>query len=190
MFLGVCALLACVPRLIWLMCEGGLMSFLTKGTGSKLVEHSREKREILLDAFTKHLKNRYNCYALTFFICETLNLVVLMVLFYLTDEFLQNQVRGVQTRALDENWCVLHSTCGLHHYVYTPPYLAKRRQGHQTPLSHRPLGIHYWLLAELTEGFPVVHSKGYWFQELLWDAILRLGCKSERRKEHQLFSST
>lgn len=91
MFLGVCALLACVPRLIWLMCEGGLMSFLTKGTGSKLVEHSREKREILLDAFTKHLKNRYNCYALTFFICETLNLVVLMVLFYLTDEFLQNQ---------------------------------------------------------------------------------------------------
>ena len=49
--MSVNALLFCLPRFLWLMMEGGLMSFLTKGTTGKIVEHPREKREVLLDAF-------------------------------------------------------------------------------------------------------------------------------------------
>ena len=86
------AAIFCLPRLAWLMSEGGLMSFLAKGATGKCVENSLEKRDLLLDAFTQHLKNRYTNYALTFFVCEQLNTVTLFCVWYMTDSFLQNQV--------------------------------------------------------------------------------------------------
>lgn len=92
-FLAMSAAIFCLPRLAWLMSEGGLMSFLAKGATGKCVENSLEKRDLLLDAFTQHLKNRYTNYALTFFVCEQLNSVTLFCVWYMTDSFLQNQAR-------------------------------------------------------------------------------------------------
>ena len=91
LFLGFSAVLFCIPRLIWLMLEGGLMKFLSKGVHGKIVEDPSEKKELLLDTFHSHLHDRYNLYAFSFFFCEQLNGAVLVVAWFLTDRFLNWQ---------------------------------------------------------------------------------------------------
>ena len=91
--MSVNAIMFCLPRLVWLMLEGGLMKFLTKGTTGKIVEDPSEKQEILIDAFRNHLHNRYNLYAYSFFMCEQLNGIVLLISWLMTDKFLHGQVR-------------------------------------------------------------------------------------------------
>lgn len=73
------------------MLEGGLIKFLTKGTTGKLVEDPQEKVEILVDAFHNHLQNKFNLYAFSFFLCEQLNLLVLIAVWFATDKFLNRQ---------------------------------------------------------------------------------------------------
>ena len=51
LFLVVCAVLFYIPRAIWLMAEGGLMKFLSRGTTSKIVEDAGKKREELVKTF-------------------------------------------------------------------------------------------------------------------------------------------
>ena len=51
LFLVVCAVLFYTPRAIWLMAEGGLMKFLSKGTTTKIVEDADKKRGDLVKTF-------------------------------------------------------------------------------------------------------------------------------------------
>ena len=47
---GVAALFY-IPRAIWLVMEGGLMTFLTRGVSGKVVEDAARKRETLIKTF-------------------------------------------------------------------------------------------------------------------------------------------
>lgn len=58
------------------MMEGGLIKFLARGATGKIVEDPREKAELLVDTFHNNLHNRYNLYALSFFLCEQINALV------------------------------------------------------------------------------------------------------------------
>lgn len=51
-FLVLSATLFYLPRMIWLMAEGGLMKFLAKGVTTKIIEDADEKREKLLKTFS------------------------------------------------------------------------------------------------------------------------------------------
>ncbi|TRY78246.1 hypothetical protein TCAL_06746 [Tigriopus californicus] len=90
-FLVTCAFFFYVPRAIWLMCEGGLMKFLSKGTTTKIIEDAKEKRENLVSTFQEHLHNKYNSYAAWFFCCEQLNLIIVVSLWFITNKFLKYQ---------------------------------------------------------------------------------------------------
>ena len=71
--------------------EGGLIKFLTRGATAKIVEDPREKAELLVDTFHNNLHNRYNLYALSFFLCEQINALVLLLAWLATDGFLKGQ---------------------------------------------------------------------------------------------------
>ena len=90
-FLGMKGALFCLPRLLWLMMEGGLIKFLVRGATAKIVEDPREKAEHLVDTFHNNLHNRYNLYALSFFLCEQINALVLFLAWFATDGFLKGQ---------------------------------------------------------------------------------------------------
>jgi hypothetical protein len=47
---GVAALFY-IPRAVWLVMEGGLMKFLTRGVSGKVVEDAARKRETLVKTF-------------------------------------------------------------------------------------------------------------------------------------------
>ena len=47
---GVAALFY-IPRAVWLIMEGGLMKFLTRGVSGKVVEDAARKREMLIKTF-------------------------------------------------------------------------------------------------------------------------------------------
>ncbi len=80
-----------MPRLVWLMMEGGLIKFLARGTTGKVVEDPQEKADMLVDAFHNHLHKRYNHYAFSFFMCEQLNALALLFAWFATDRFLNGQ---------------------------------------------------------------------------------------------------
>ena len=139
-FLAVSAFIFCLPRLVWLMSEGGLMSFLAKGATGKCVEDAHEKQALLIDAFTHHLKNRYTNYALTFFVCEQLNTLVLFSVVYLTDAFLQGQVSTSSMQQLRgcDNFFSSHAQSASGEIQYSFPFLLL--------LFHVPLRLGRYLI--------------------------------------------
>jgi len=91
LFLIFQAFLFYCPRIIWLMSEGGLMKYLGKGTTGKIIEEEDEKMTRLLKTFKDHLQNKYNRYVAIFFMCEVLNLMIVISQFFITNVFLENQ---------------------------------------------------------------------------------------------------
>ena len=82
----------CTPRVLWLMFEGGLMKWLSKGTKDKVVDSPKEKQALLLDAFSKYLlRSQDRIYALKYFICEQANSLVLLLSWWTTHRFLKGQ---------------------------------------------------------------------------------------------------
>ena len=58
LYLVFLALVFYLPRLAWLMMEGGLMKFFGKGTTSRNVEDTDEKRDFLVTFFNKNIQNK------------------------------------------------------------------------------------------------------------------------------------
>ncbi|CAB4069994.1 inx [Lepeophtheirus salmonis] len=77
-FLMIQSIIFYIPRIIWLMLEGGLMSYLGKGTTGKLIEDMDQKTDALLSVFKDQLENKYNRYTFLFFFCEILNIIILI----------------------------------------------------------------------------------------------------------------
>ena len=60
-------------------------------TAFKVVEEADKKRESLLEIFKEHLNNKYNTYFFWFFICEQLNFGVVILQWFITNNFLKFQ---------------------------------------------------------------------------------------------------
>ena len=60
LYLIILAFLFYLPRMCWLIMEGGLMEFFGKGTTTRFVEDQEEKKDILVDFFRKNVHNKYN----------------------------------------------------------------------------------------------------------------------------------
>jgi len=88
------AVLFYLPRLCWLMMEGGLMKFFGKGTTTRFIEDEEEKKEILVNFFSKNIHNKYNVYFFGFIGCELLNLLIVLVQFAMTNTFLHYRFLG------------------------------------------------------------------------------------------------
>ena len=88
LFLLLVAVLFYVPRMIWMMMEGGLMKFFGKGTTTRLIEEPDEKRDKLVQFFTDNIHNKYNIYYFGFICCEMLNTLIVIIAYFLTDRFL------------------------------------------------------------------------------------------------------
>jgi hypothetical protein len=93
-FLVCQALLIYIPRVVWLSMEGGLMKFLVRNARGKIVEGAQEKRDQLIQTFKVHLHNKYTKYAFLFFLCELLNLFVVVFIVFLIDRFLNYSFLG------------------------------------------------------------------------------------------------
>ena len=106
---------------MWLMLEGGLMKYLGKGATGRIVEESEDRLNQLIQVkilwntgkykmsesqkkgqmtwrtwqlfqvFKDNLQNRYNRYAMAFFLCEVLNVLIVVGNFFLTNLFLDDQ---------------------------------------------------------------------------------------------------
>ena len=108
------AILFYLPRVMWLMLEGGLMKYLGKGATGRIVEESEDRLNQLIQVkiqirvstkktqmtwrtwqlfqvFKDNLQNRYNRYAMAFFLCEVLNVLIVVGNFFLTNLFLDDQ---------------------------------------------------------------------------------------------------
>ena len=66
------------------------MKFLSNGATEKVVENATEKRENLIRIFQENLHNKYTSYAVIFILCEFLNCVVVVLVFFITNAFLDN----------------------------------------------------------------------------------------------------
>ena len=88
LFLLLIAVLFYVPRMIWMMMEGGLMKFFGKGTTTRLIEEPDEKRDKLVQFFTDNIHNKYNIYYFGFIVCEMLNTLIVIIAYFMTDRFL------------------------------------------------------------------------------------------------------
>ena len=64
----------CTTNIIYL----GLMKFLAKGRTDRIIEDQDEKLNTLLRTFKHNLHNKYNRYAFIFFVCEILNLIIIV----------------------------------------------------------------------------------------------------------------
>jgi len=93
-FLIGLAILFYLPRVLWLMLEGGLMKFFGKGTTTRFIEDQDEKRDKLVEFFRRNIHNKYNVYLLGFIFCEFLNFITVIVVFFLTDRFLHYRYLG------------------------------------------------------------------------------------------------
>ena len=58
LYLVFLAMVFYLPRLAWLMIEGGLMKFFGKGTTSRNVEDTDEKRDFLVKFFNINIQNK------------------------------------------------------------------------------------------------------------------------------------
>lgn len=90
-FLATQAVIFYIPRCIWLMLEGGLMSYIVKGTTGRVVDDAEDKIGRMLKHFQEHVHNKFNRYAFGFFCCELLNPILSLFSVYLTHKFLRDQ---------------------------------------------------------------------------------------------------
>lgn len=58
LYLILLAFLVYLPRMFWLIMEGGLMEFFGKGTTTRHVEDQDEKKEELVKFFCKNVHNK------------------------------------------------------------------------------------------------------------------------------------
>ncbi|XP_040576862.1 innexin inx2-like [Lepeophtheirus salmonis] len=77
-----------LPRCLWMMMEGGLMKYFGKGTRNRTIEDSIEKRDRLVSYFCTDIHNKYDVYYYGFVFCEFLNFLILILVFSLTNVFL------------------------------------------------------------------------------------------------------
>jgi len=90
-FLAIQAGLFYIPRCLWLLIEGGLMSYIVKGTTGRFIEDTEDKIAKMLKHFQDQIHNKFNSYAFGFFGCELLNTCFSILSVYLTHKFLLNQ---------------------------------------------------------------------------------------------------
>jgi len=91
LYLIFLAIMFYLPRMLWIMMEGGLMKFFGKGTTTRFIEDQEEKRDRLVSFFLKNIHNKYNIYFCGFICCEVLNLVIVILHFLLSNKFLQHR---------------------------------------------------------------------------------------------------
>ena len=94
LYLVVLAFLFYLPRMFWLIMEGGLMEFFGKGTTTRFIEDQEEKRDTLVSFFSKNIHNKYNIYFWGFISMESLNWVIVLIQFGLTNVFLHYRFSG------------------------------------------------------------------------------------------------
>jgi len=94
LYLIFLALLFYLPRLFWMIMEGGLMKYFGKGTTTRFIEDQEEKKDILVSFFAKNIHNKYNVYFFGFIGCEVMNLFIVLVQFGFTDTFLHHRFIG------------------------------------------------------------------------------------------------
>ena len=58
LYLVFLAILFYLPRMLWLVMEGGLMKFFGKGTTVRDIVDLDEKRDMLVKFFLKNIKNK------------------------------------------------------------------------------------------------------------------------------------
>ena len=58
LYLVFLAILFYLPRMLWLIMEGGLMKFFGKGTTVRDIVDQDEKRDMLVKFFLKNIKNK------------------------------------------------------------------------------------------------------------------------------------
>lgn len=90
-FLMFLAVLFYLPRMLWMVMEGGLMKFFGKGTTTRLIEEPEEKRDRLVRFFSDNIHNKYNIYYYGFIFCETLNIFIVVVVYFLTNKILNGK---------------------------------------------------------------------------------------------------
>jgi len=88
LYLIFMAVIFYLPRMFWIMMEGGLMKFFGKGTTTRFIEDQEEKKDKLVQFFCKNIHNKYNIYFCGFIFCEVLNLLIVIFHFALTHRFL------------------------------------------------------------------------------------------------------
>jgi len=91
LYLVTLAIVFYIPRLIWLMLEGGLMKFFGNGTTTRTIEDQEEKEQSLVKFFCKNVHNKYNIYFYGFIVCEILNVFIVTVQFGVTNQFLHGR---------------------------------------------------------------------------------------------------
>jgi len=96
------AILFYIPRYLWKSMEGGLFQTILSGLDKMtLDENSRHKKELLLTSYMiKHLDMHLN-WAIRFFICEALCLVVAVGNIYFTDYFLDGTFMTYGTEVIN-----------------------------------------------------------------------------------------
>jgi len=100
LYLMFLAVLFYIPRLLWMMMEGGLMKFFGKGTTTRFVEDQEEKKDILVNFFSKNIHNKYNVYFFGFIGCEIMNLFIVLLQFVMTNTFLHYRFYGYGPKVL------------------------------------------------------------------------------------------
>jgi len=94
LYLMFLAVLFYLPRLFWMLMEGGLMKFFGKGTTTRFIEDQEEKKETLVNFFCKNIHNKYNIYFFGFISMEILNELIVLIQFAMTHAFLQYRFIG------------------------------------------------------------------------------------------------
>merc|ERR1719422_1534209 len=77
--------------MFWLVMEGGLMEFFGKGTTTRFIDDQEEKKETLVNFFSKNIHNKYNIYFWGFISMETLNWLIVLIQFGLSNVFLHHR---------------------------------------------------------------------------------------------------
>ena len=101
LYLIFLAIMFYLPRMLWIMMEGGLMKFFGKGTTTRFIEDQEEKRDRLVSFFLKNIHNKYNIYFCGFICCEVLNLVIVILHFLLS-----NKANFIKSRWLERLSCL------------------------------------------------------------------------------------
>jgi len=94
LYLIFLAVIFYLPRLCWMMMEGGLMEFFGKGTTTRFIEDQEEKKETLVNFFCKNIHNKYNIYFFGFISMEVLNELIVLIQFAMTHTFLHYRFMG------------------------------------------------------------------------------------------------
>jgi len=88
LYLSILAIMFYLPRILWGKMEGGVQKYFSKDTAGKIIESRGEKRDNLVEYFLEHIHSRYGIYFYGFIFCEILNFVMVILMFVMTNHFL------------------------------------------------------------------------------------------------------